>query len=143
MWGTEPYPFNGNIASPGYILKSVHYTQMTDTIKTQQGSGFTAVVTIIIDGAQAELTVEEDANIVPPTVGQRVVLAAPLSTASSAGLVPPLGGAGFTTAGFTILNNNLSGTRKEVNERVLLAEGWAAVPNSNAGGNPSVPNPLT
>ena len=132
-WGTEAVPFQN------YLVVSARMKQNADTIPTMQGSGLTAVVTQIIDGMDAEVTVEEDLTIAPPHVGSLVTFENIFVSGAALGnTLPPFGDAAVTTGTFLVVNNDLNTARKEHGQRVLQLRAYVATTGVTGGGNPAI-----
>ena len=132
-WGTEALPFQN------YLVVSSRMKQNADTIPTIQGSGLTAVETQIIDGMDAEVTVEEDLTIVPPHVGSLVTFENIFVSGAALGnTLPPFGDAAVTTGTFLVVNNDLNTARKEPGQRVLQLRACVATTGITGGGNPTI-----
>ena len=131
-WGTEAVPL-GN-----YLVVSSRMKQNADTIPTMQGSGLTAVETQIIDGMDAEVTVEEDLTIAPPHVGSLVTFENIFVSGAALGnTLPPFGDAAVTTGTYLVVNNDLNTARKEPGQRVLQLRACVATTGITGGGNPA------
>lgn len=138
LLGTEP--FGGLIGSANtatYIVISARPAQVATTLNTEQGSGLSAVTTDLIDGQRFELTVEEDLNIAPPTVGMLVTLQNVFGGALG-NAIAPFGTANISNGVFKIENNDLQSARKEIGQRVLVARAYALINSCNGGGNPNI-----
>ena len=132
-WGTEAVPL-GN-----YLVVSSRMKQNADTIPTMQGSGLTAVETQIIDGMDAEVTVEEDLTIAPPHVGSLVTFENIFVSGAALGnTLPPFGDAAVTTGTYLVVNNDLNTARKEPGQRVLQLRACVATTGITGGGNPTI-----
>ena len=132
-WGTEAVPLGS------YLVVSARMKQNADTIPTMQGSGLTAVETQIIDGMDAEVTVEEDLTIVPPHVGSLVTFENIFVSGAALGnTLPPFGDAAVTTGTFLVVNNDLNTARKEPGQRVLQLRACVATTGITGGGNPTI-----
>jgi hypothetical protein len=132
-WGTEALPL-GN-----YIVVSARPKQRADTIRTEQGSGLTAVISQVVDGSDFEITVEEDLTITPPHVGSVVTLENIFVSGAALGnTIPPFGNTAITNGSFLIINNDFNAERKAVGQRVLLAQSFVAVTGVTGGGNPVI-----
>lgn len=61
VWGTE------NIFG-SYIVISASSNQRIEEIDIMQGAGFTAIVILLMDGVDVELSVIDDTSIAPPVI---------------------------------------------------------------------------
>lgn len=105
-WGTD-----GLYSS--YIVKSARFTQRAEEIDIENGSGFEAVVFLILKGEQVEFTVIDDTSvsITPPQVGDVVAFTTPFTASLNL----------WVTA------NEVTGARKEPGERVFTAKSFKAI----------------
>ena len=132
-WGTDALG-----TTLGYIVVSANPKQRSETIGTEQGSGFTAVITQLVDGIDYAITVEEDLTIVPPHVGSVVILDNIFVAGTALGNVAPFGNVAIGNGNFVVVDNDFKGARKEVGQRVILAKAYVAIAALNGGGNPAI-----
>ena len=78
VWGTE-----GIFGS--YIVLSASESQRIEEIDIMQGSGFTAIVVLLMDGVNVDIEVIDDTSITPPTIA-----ANPFLIVSPFGSIPML-----------------------------------------------------
>lgn len=75
VWGTE------GIFGNSYIVISARESQRIQEIDITQGAGFTAIVILLMDGHDVEITVIDDTNLVPPVIANNpFVLVTPFGT---------------------------------------------------------------
>jgi len=74
VWGTE-----GIYA--GYIVTSANEEFRVEEIDIEQGAGFEAIVILLNKGSNVELTVVDDTNQTPPSIGAIVSLLNPFGAA--------------------------------------------------------------
>ena len=70
VWGTD------NIY-PSYIVVSASQETRVSEIDIEQGTGFTAIVILLNDGLDVDITVIDDTNVNPPGIGAIVTLQTP------------------------------------------------------------------
>ena len=70
VWGTD------NLY-PSYIVTSASQETRVSEIDIEQGTGFTAIVILLNDGLDVDITVIDDTNVNPPAIGQIVTLSTP------------------------------------------------------------------
>lgn len=74
VWGTE-----GIFGS--YIVTNADESQRIDETNIMQGSGFTAILILLMDGLDVNITVIDDTSINPPTIaGNPYLLVTPYGT---------------------------------------------------------------
>jgi hypothetical protein len=74
VWGTEGIP------PSGYIVVSANEENRIEEIDISQGAGFTAIVVLINDGNNVEITVIDDTAVQPPSAGQVASFSSPFGT---------------------------------------------------------------
>jgi hypothetical protein len=73
VWGTE-----GIMGS--YIVVTASESQRISEIDIEQGSGFTAILILLMDGITVDVEVVDDTTIAPPVFGNTVTLVTPFGT---------------------------------------------------------------
>jgi hypothetical protein len=74
VWGTEGIP------PTGLIVVSANEELRVEEIDIAQGTGFTAIVVLINDGKNVEVTCIDDTNVADPAIGQVVNWSSPFGT---------------------------------------------------------------
>ncbi len=92
-----------------FIVKSVRSSERIQEFTVENGTGLTATEILLRDGYDYEITVVDDANLTPPTVGQVMTLDDPVTA---------------TSFPFLVCNNNYNAARKQDGERVLLCKSF-------------------
>lgn len=111
IWGTSGMlPGAGNLSS--YIVTGASYAERVEEIDIMQSTGFTAIVALLNDGHDIELTVIDDSAINPPATGTVVTLSSP-----------------YATSGIPMLKIADRGTaaRKREGERVFSFKSYSAI----------------
>lgn len=108
-WGTD------GIYS-GLIVKSIRSDQMIEEANIMNGSGLTAVMVVLNDGAQIEVTVEDDRSVTFPD---------PMATVDL--LNPRPSGAAGTAITMQVIHNNYNTARKQNGERTLLCKKYTLI----------------
>lgn len=104
VWGTE------NIYA-GYIAVSAREETRVEEIDIMQGAGFTAIVVLLYDGNNVEITVIDDTAVNPPSIGQVVTLLSPYGA--------PIN--------MLCVNNNADQERKREGHRVMSFKSYIAI----------------
>lgn len=112
-WGAGGFE-QGGLANA--IVKSIRQSEMTEEFSIEQSAGLTAQHVMLLNGQQAEITVEDDTNITWPIAGANITLVSP-----QIGLNGASNTANFA---FQVINNDYNGARKTAGERVFLAKKW-------------------
>ncbi len=73
VWGTE-----GIYA--GYIVTSANESERVEEIDIEQGSGFEAIVILLIKGVDLEVTVIDDTAVSAPAIGTVVTFSTPFGS---------------------------------------------------------------
>ncbi len=73
VWGTE-----GIFGS--YIVTTASESQRISEINIEQGSGFTAILILLMDGINVDIEVIDDTTIFPPAFGQIATLVTPFGS---------------------------------------------------------------
>lgn len=73
VWGTE-----GIYAS--YIVTTANESERVEEIDIEQGSGFEAIVILLIKGVDLEITVIDDTAVTPPVIGAIVTFSTPFGS---------------------------------------------------------------
>ena len=108
-WGTDGIYAN-------VIVKSIRSDQLIEEVNISNGTGLTAVQVVLNDGAQIEVTVEDDRSITFPDSMGTVTLLDPRPT-----------GAGATSTTLQVIHNNFSSAKKQNGERVLLCKKYTLI----------------
>jgi len=104
VWGTE------NIYS-GYIVISAREEARVEEIDLMQGAGFTAIVVLLYDGNNVEITVIDDTAVNPPAISQIVTLLSPYGNQIN----------------MLCVNNNADQERKREGHRTLSFKSYTAI----------------
>ena len=70
VWGTDGI-------YPSYIVTTASQETRVSEIDIEQGTGFTAIVILLNDGLDVDITVIDDTSVNPPIIGNIVTLSTP------------------------------------------------------------------
>ena len=73
VWGTD-------LIYAGYIVTSASQETRVSEIDIEQGTGFTAIVILLNDGLDVDITVIDDTSVTPPGIGAIVTLSSPFGS---------------------------------------------------------------
>jgi hypothetical protein len=114
VWGTSAF-------APGFgtqaIVKSIKITERNSEFPIEQGAGLTAQEVLLLDGLNAEITVEDDSNITWPIGGANFTLVCPQIGFN--------GASNTANIAYLMINNDYNGARKTAGERVILGKAFA------------------
>ena len=138
IWGTDgtlltPAPGGGYAGTGFYIVDSIDESEKVDLDYGENGTGVEARRTIIKHGKRWNLTVQDDSNMPPPTVGGNVVvldlLLSPNTGATGFGPGVSNTISGQKTTAFTavIISNDYRAARKQAGQRILQVENLTLV----------------
>jgi hypothetical protein len=105
VWGTE------GIFGTSYIVVRADEQQRITEIDIEQGSGFTAILILLMDGVTVDLEVIDDTSINPPTIASGPIL-----------LVTPYG-----TIPMALTENKANQARKTEGHRMFQFKSFVAI----------------
>ena len=73
VWGTDGI-------FPSYIVTTASQETRVSEIDIEQGTGFTAIVILLNDGLDVDITVIDDTSVNPPIIGNIVTLSTPFGS---------------------------------------------------------------
>lgn len=73
VWGTDG-------EYPNYIVTTASQETRVSEIDIEQGTGFTAILILLNDGLDVDITVIDDTSVTPPIIGQTVTLSTPFGS---------------------------------------------------------------
>lgn len=127
VWGTDgllqsPAPSLGTYAGTGYyIVISLDEQQKVDLDYGENGTGIEIRRTILVHGKRWNLTVIDDAQMVPPPVGSTVLVVDILAGPTA------VNGTTYTTKTATVIDNSYRAAQKQPGQRVLQVENLTLV----------------
>ena len=104
VWGTDGL-------YSGYIVISAREETRVEEIDIMQGAGFTAIVVLLYDGNNVELTVVDDTAVNPPAIGAIVSVLSPFGAIINA----------------LVVNNGTDQERKREGHRTLSIKSYNAI----------------